>query len=205
MYDKQEKQLSPGGILTLKIPVTASVILTIAVVVLTYLYATRESWRSTITFFGAAAGIAAGILSAFYVGRGLRITIEQRDKALKDDKISRAFVLAQRWNEPNLARVREDWRALLEEIDEKNEHEVCEILHGDHHKKAIAADVMNFFEEVGYAVRSGVADIETLKNTHRSIVVHYYSTISPWINKIRRDEHQQTAYEHFEWLRDQWK
>jgi len=201
MFDQYTKP--PGEVMRLQVPLRTSVLLFIVILLLTYLYIVEQSWRLGIEFFGTAVGIEAGILSAYYVGRGLKISIEQREKALTEEKISRAFALASRWNEPNFAKLREDWRALLIEVTGKNENEVCDILQNDHHKKTVASDVLNFFEEVAYAARSGVAEIETLKNVHRSIVVKYYSAISPWILRIRRD--QPTAYEHFEWLRDQWK
>lgn len=199
-----DKSSPPGQIMKVQIPVSISLLLVLTVIVLTALLAYKSEWKLEIEFFGAAMGVAAGILSAYYIGRGLKVTIEQRDRALIDDKIARAFTLAQRWNEPNLARVREDWRKLVAEVDEKAAHEVCLVLQ-DHHNKTIAADVLNFFEELSYAARSGVADMETLKQIHRSIVVRYYSAMMPWIEKIRRDGPQPTAYEHLEWLRNQWK
>jgi len=198
------KSSSPGEIIKLQVPVTMSVLLVILVVMLTVLFARNPMWRPEIEFFGASIGIAAGLLSAYYIGRGLKITIEQRDTSLAAEKVARSFSLAQRWNEPNFAALREDWRSLIEEIDEKDAKEVCAILQ-DQHKKTVAADVLNFFEELSYAARSGLADLETLKNIHRSIVIRYYSTISPWVEKIRRDGPQPTAYEHLEWLRNQWK
>jgi hypothetical protein len=197
------KTSSPGEIVKLHVPVTASILLIVAVALLTVLYSQEPTWRSNIRFLGAATGVAAGILSAYYVGHGLKITIEQRDRSLTAEKISRAFLLASRWNEPNLAKLREDWRAIVTEVSGENENDVCDILEADGHKKTVASDVLNFFEELAYAARSGVADMDTLKNVHRSIVLRYYAAITPWIARIRRD--QPTAYEHFEWLRDQWK
>ncbi len=205
MLGREKKAKSPGEIFKLEFPVTVSVLLLIAIVGLTACFVWLPAWRPQVEFFGISAGVAAGILSAFYVGRGLQITIEQRDRALNDDKISRAFAFAHRWNDPTFAELREDWRALLKEIDGNGEAEICRILDGDHHKQTVAADVLNFFEEVSYAARTGVADMETLRQIQHSVVVHYFSTISPWIEKRRRDKKQQTAFEHLEWLANQWK
>jgi hypothetical protein len=205
MFDQNGKENNkpPGEIIKLQVTVTASIVLFVAVLLLTLLYVKEESWRPAIVFAGTGFGIEAGILSAYYVGRGLKVTIEQRDKALTEEKISRAFVLASRWNEPNFAKLREDWRALVTEVTGKDEHAVCEILERDHHKQTVASDVLNFFEELAFAARSGVAEMDTLKNVHRSIVIRYYSAILPWIARIRRN--QPTAYEHFEWLRNKWQ
>jgi hypothetical protein len=199
------KSLSPGQVVKLEVSITISILLVIGVVLLTLGFYFEPTWRPTIEFFGAAIGVAAGILSAYYIGGGLRITIEQRDSALSDERISRAFAFAERWNAPTFAQLREDWRKLLNELDGKQNHEACKVLLDDPHKQTVAADVLNFFEEIAYAVKSGVADGETLKKVHRSIVVRYYSTISPWIESVRRDQNQPSAYEHLEWLKNQWK
>ncbi len=204
MFGRDYKSQSPGEIVKLQVSLTVSILLGGAVIVLTALFVLKPTWRPGVVFFGAATGVAAGMLSAYYIGIGLKITIHQRDKGLVDERVARAFELAQRWNEPNFAEVREHWRSLLDEINEKNANEVYAILENKH-KKTIAADVLNFFEELSYAARSGVAEMETLKSVHRSIIVRYYSALSPWIDKIRRDGPQPTAYEHFEWLRNEWK
>lgn len=198
---------APGQLLKLKfnITITISIALTIAVAILTYLYVTRPSWHSALEFSGAAVGVAAGMLSAYYIGRGLKITIEQRDTALKDEKISRAFVYLQRWNEPSFAAVRSQWRELVDEIEGKSDPEICAILKISHPKRTTTADVLNFFEEVSYAARSGVADVETLRFLLRSVVERYFSAIWPWVEHRRTTRHQPTLYEHFEWLREQWK
>jgi Domain of unknown function (DUF4760) len=195
---------SPGEIVEVRVVVTASILLLISVVALTCIYVKEPTWQPGIRFFGGAAGVAAGILSAYYVGRGLKVTIEQRDRALKDDKITTAFDLARCWNDPNLTQLRAEWRGVLDEVDGKTGDEVCEILR-DRQKRTVATDVLNFFEELAYAARSETADIETLRNILRSIVERYYSAMSPWIDRHRRDKHQPTAFEHLEWLRNQWK
>jgi hypothetical protein len=200
-----KKVKAPGEIVRLELTVTISVLMFIGIVALTVLYVEFPNWQPIIRFSGSAAGIAAGILSAFYVGRGLRITIEQRDSLLRDDKVSIAFKVAARWSDPNLVKLREQWRNLLKEMDGKTDGEACNVLVNDAHKKTVAADVLNLFEEISFAARCGYADMDTLKNILRSVVVHHYSTISPWIDRVRRDKRQPTAYEHFEWLRNQWK
>jgi hypothetical protein len=193
-----------GKIVQVRVVVTASILLLVSVVALTYLFVKEPAWQSSIKFFGGASGVAAGILSAYYVGRGLKVTIEQRDRALTDDKISRAFSLARCWNDPNLTELRARWRAVLDEVDRKTGDEVCEILR-DHGKRTVATDILNFFEELAYAAESGTADIDTLRNLLRSVVVRYFDAMLPWIERHRRDKHQPTAFEHLEWLRNQWK
>lgn len=205
MSEHEKQHQNPGEIMKLEVPVTASILLFIAIVLLTFLYIKEATWRPGIKFFGASAGIAAGVLSAFYVGRGLKITIEQRDRLLADDAISRAFVFVQRWNDPNFASLRSDWRELLDEIEGKTGTEICSTLKGNHKKRTTVADVLNFFEEMSYAAKSGVANEETLRLLLPSVVERYFSAIWPWVERLRTDRHQPTLYEHFEWLRNKWK
>jgi hypothetical protein len=195
---------SPGQILKLEIPLTVSIVLVLLVLGSTALFAWKPDLRPVIEFFGAASGVAAGILSAYYIGRGLKITIDQRDKALADDQTSKAIDFARHWNNPNFAQLRASWRALLEEVDGKTEDEVCTILE-DHAKRTVAIDVLNFFEELSYAAKCGVADMETLREILGSILVRYFSAVYPWIERHRRNKHQPTFCEHMEWLRNEWK
>lgn len=205
MAFNSKKVQGPGEILRLEIPLTLSIFLVVAVSVLTISYALWADARPTIHFLGAATGVAAGVLAAFYIGRGLKITIEQRDHALTDQKISRAFAFLTRWNDPNFADLRKEWRALLEELEGKTNDEVCEIIRPSLEKRTLIADVLNFFEEMAYAARGGVADLATLEQICGTIVVRYFEAIRPWLVRYRTEKHQPTAYEHFEWLSDQWK
>ncbi|PYU48167.1 MAG: hypothetical protein DMG48_21220 [Acidobacteria bacterium] len=200
MTERKQRGEQPGQILKVQVPVTASLLLLLAVTALTLLYVFEQNWRHEIEFFGISTGVAAGLLSAFYVGQALKITIEQRDRALTDDKIARAFSFALRWNDPNFAQLRADWRAVLDELDAKTDDEICDFIRGEHKNKTVVADVLNFFEEMSYAAKSGVADTLTLRNIFRSIGVRYYTSLSPWIDRYRKDKHQPTAYEHFQWL-----
>lgn len=200
-----KKAQDPGEILRLEIPLTLSIILIVAVTALTISYALWADARPTIRFLGIATGVAAGVLSAFYIGRGLKITIEQRDQALTDQKISRAFGFLRRWNDPNFAYLRKQWRALLEELEGKTDDQICEIIRSSLENRTVIADVLNFFEEMAYAARGGIADLATLKQICGTIVVRYFEAIRPWLARYRTDKHQPTAYEHFEWLSGQWK
>jgi hypothetical protein len=195
----------PGELVKIQFPVTVSLLLVLAVVTLTGLWIECPTWRNGINFFGVASGIAAGLLSAFYVGKALQVTIHQRDKSLTDDKISRAFALAIRWNEPNMAPLRREWRALLEEIEQRNGDQVCDVVKSDIKKRTVVSDVLNFFEEMAYAAKSEVADVETLREIFGSIAVRYFNQISPWIHRYRTDKNQSSAYIHFEWLYNKWR
>lgn len=199
------KSKSAGHVVKIEVPITWSVILVLVVVAFTLLYALWEEARSTIRFVGAATGVAAGVLSAIYVGRGLQITIEQRDQALTDEKIHKAFGFVQRWNDPNFATLRAEWRKVLAELDKQTDEKIWEIVSSDAHYRTVVADVLNFFEEMAYGAKSGVADADTLKKLCGSVIERYFSTVRPWIERRRNEMHHPTLYEHLEWLRNLWK
>jgi len=201
----QKDSASPGQILKVQIPITVSVIVVLGVIVMTWLYAHKPNSRPTIAFLGAGMGVAAGVVSAFYVGKALKITIEQRARDLTDQKIARAFAFLERWNDPNFATLRSEWRKVLDEFEGRGSDALCAELQKSHERRTVVVDVLNFFEELSYAGQSGVADLSTLKALFRTILERYFSALKPWIEKHRNDKHQPTAYEHFEWLRDQWK
>ena len=78
------------------------------------------------------------------------------------------------------------------------------LLKGDMEKRTVVADVLNFFEEMAYACRSGAADLTTLRTVFNFVALKYYRTARPWI-EFRRKEESAQAWAEFEWLCDQWK
>lgn len=68
--------------------------------------------------------------------------------------------------------------------------------------RTVVADVLNFFEEMGYAAKSGAADLQTLE-PFSGLAVDYYRTTQAWIHY--RQKETQDGWKEFEWLCDQWK
>lgn len=198
----------PGEVLNIRIPailikVTVPALLILAVAVLTYLYAVYPEWRQTITFLGIASGVAGTILSAFYVGHNLKESIDQREYAMREAKVTRALTLASRWNDPLFRRNRRDWRPLLATLKGKSDEEVVAIIRNDPKNADLVAEVLNFLEEVGFNGKIKYDDMDTLRGLFRSLVLGYYAAIEAWITEQQGE--QETAYEHFKWLRNQWK
>lgn len=195
----------PGDLGALRIPIKLWVLLGVLIVLFTGIYHFWVAGRSTITFFGVATGVAAGIVSAYYISRGLKVTISQREQALADSRLAVAFDFMKRWDDAHFADQKAEWRRLIDELENKKPSEICDILGSDHDKRTVTVDILNFFEEVGYSAKRGLADIEALEGLFKSIVIKYYNTAEPWIQEHRTNKPQPTAYEHFEWLRNKWR
>jgi hypothetical protein len=159
--------------------------------------------QETLKFFVPVGALAGGALSVRYAWLGLRTGLEQRQRARTEQKIAMALTFVQRWNDPNLAKLRKDWRELIDGML-ADPSGVPALLKGDMEKRTVVADVLNFFEEMAYACRSGAADLTTLRTVFNFVALKYYRTARPWI-EFRRKEESAQAWAEFEWLCDQWK
>src|SRR5580704_15006398 len=93
------RKLKPvGQIVEVKFPVGISLILFFAVCLGVLIFWYYPKLRDELTFFGVAFGKAGGVVAAYYIGRTLQITVEQRDEALDAERINKAFTYIHRWN-----------------------------------------------------------------------------------------------------------
>lgn len=187
-------------------PVSVTALVGVAVVVLTvWFWKGGKDVRETLTFFVLAGALAGGAVSAFYLWAGVKTAILQRRASAEEQKIQFALLFVTRWNDPNMAETRLAWRKLIEEI-ETNQTGIVALIKDDVVRRTIVADVLNFFEEMGYAAKSGAADCETLRESFYSVVLKYFKIARPWIEHRREPPlSSTTAWTYFEWLSDQWK
>lgn len=210
MSEPQEQE--PGTIVTIpavSIGVSLLVVAFVVLVTLLFWAAPDKHEQDTLTFFLAAGGLGGGIASAYYAWAALKASFTQRQQALREQrrtaehqKAAAALEFGRRWNDPNLAPLRKSWRAIADTM-EKDPSGVRALLEHDIDKRTVVADVLNFFEEMGYAVRSGAADSRTLAGQFSFIAAKYLRVARPWI-EFRRKESAK-AWAEFEWLCDQWK
>jgi hypothetical protein len=188
----------------LKIPMNVVVIVCVLVAGLIAAYVLWPTGRDIVTFSGAGIGAGALTLTAFYTARALHVAIKQTESVLKYEKIQRALKYSERWNDPNFGDLRAKWRTLVKEVDGKPPNEICSILE-DLVKRTVAVDILNFFEEMSYAVKTGVVDDDILRKLFKSVCIHYFSCIQAWIVEYRQKKNQPLAWEHFEWLKNIWQ
>jgi hypothetical protein len=203
----QGNHKKPGQVIQVpRFSVTWSFVAALSVIFLTALYYWGDQRRQdTLEFFIWASGVCGGLLSAYYVWEGLKTTVAQREELRKERSIDEALTFICRWNDPGLARTRERWRKLGREIAESNVQNLPEFVAADMERRTVVADVLNFYEEMAYAARRGTADITTLRELFDTVVLDYYETYRPWVAHRRKADGKPTAWEHLEWLYDQWK
>ncbi|MDA2924637.1 DUF4760 domain-containing protein [Acidobacteria bacterium AH-259-L09] len=188
----------------IRFPVNYSVALGIAVVILTLAYWYFD-YSKTVQFLAIAAGVAAGILSAIYVGRGLASAAAQRQAEVEARRVAGAFDFARRWNDPRLEEIRKTYGFARRSAKGKAPDQIDQILEKQVDLKEAVLAVLNFFEEMSIAVSTKTADEETLKRFFKTMVLICYNTLSPWITDRRRRLNRPRIWQDFEKLFDRWK
>jgi hypothetical protein len=201
----------PGKVGTIKFPVFASVLLLIAVVILTIVFHLCNKWRDTMTFGIGAGALAAGALGAYYLGRGLSETIRQRSESISEQKtarseqkIARAFEFHRRWNDPALAQTKAIFREIIESGRAHVAEAVEQLIQNDRAKRNAVVEILNFFEELAIAVHTGVADNDTLYRGFRGPLREYHATLRQWIEQHRSSKKRSTMWEELEKLVNEW-
>lgn len=175
-----------GQLLEIRFPVGISAVLFALVCLGGVIFWFYPHLRDELTFFGAAFGMSAGVVAAYYIGKTLEITVSQRNEGLTSDKVNKAFSFIQRWNGAPF-QDRQGWRELQERVKGKQPSEIASIIEGEYKERAIVVDVFNFFEEMALAMNEGLADEATLRRFFRDMVERYYTQFGDWVNKMRTD------------------
>ena len=201
----------PSKLGTIKFPVFASLLLLIAVAILTIIFHLCSKWRDTMTFGIGAGALAAGALGAYYLGRGLSETIRQRSESISEQKIARteqkiarAFDFIRRWNDPSLAQIKAIFREIIESGKAHVAEHVEQLIQNDRTKRSAVVEVLNFFEELAIAVHTGVADNETLYRGFRGPLREYHATLQDWIKQHRSSKQRPTMWEEVDKLVNEW-
>lgn len=174
-----------GQIGKVEFPIGISSALTVLVIGAALIFWYVPRLRDILTFLGAAFAMAAGVIAAYYIGKTLQITVNQRDEGLNADKVDKAFSFIQRWNTAPLNE-RKLWWSLLQDMRSRSAPEIDDLLQ-QVENRTMVVEVLNFFEEMSLAVNEGLADEVTLAKFFRTILEGYYSLLADWINKQRTD------------------
>jgi Domain of unknown function (DUF4760) len=187
MASKMEKTTPrPVGQLgKVEFPIGISSALTVLVIAAGLIFWYFPRLHDILTFLGTGFAMAAGVIAAYYIGKTLQITVNQRDEGLNADKVNKAFSFIQRWNTAPLEE-RKQWWKLLQSMRSKTSPEIDDLLK-EGENRTMVVEVLNFLEEMSLAINEGLADEATLIKFFRTILEGYYSLLADWINKQRTD------------------
>jgi len=195
----------PGTIIDVKFPVTWSLVLIGAVIVSTVIFGVVPDTSQVLVVFAvSSSGIAAAILAAIYVGKGLRSTVLQRNESRAELRVSEAMQFAARWNDPRMAEIRKSWAKIVTDMPDKSNDELRGVLRGDEGLRLAAVSVLNFFEEVAIARSKQIADDEVLRRFFRSILLSGFKRLGSFI-ETRRQDSSLTVWKDAEEMYDDWK
>lgn len=196
------------NILEIRFPITFTVIIVSiasALVVTYHLYASTSIENSAI-FLGAAATACGAIISAYYSSRTLRAMIRQDfERRQREDDLDeygrreRSLRYGERWNDPNMYHVRDVCRTLL---DNAANGDIMEMIID---KETNVIHLLNFFEELGFAIEHGLVDQELLKQQFSGLMPVIWRILLPWIMDRRRKFNDDGLWEKVEFLNNQWR
>ena len=197
-------------------PVTFSIITTLLVIALTwtFYYHTNGGLKETLVFFAAVVTAGGQITASFYTARALAATLkinqENSVRASKTDiaeaarevLVQRRAALAygRRYNDPSMYHVRDAFRSIV-----SHEGSVDDLVRFAEEKATNVIHILNFLEEIAFAIREGVADERLLRNQFQVVVVQGWLRLVPWITKHRDARRSTEIWEDLEKLYDRWK
>lgn len=196
---KEQKQKEPGEVF--RIPgfsVTKLLILVGMAIILTILFYEYGQLRTTIVFGASALGVAGAIYSALLASENLQGVIKHR-------QLDFSFGYMVRWNDPAFSKLKHRWREILEVIRGRSPEDIEKLLNENKEDRTTAVDVLNFFEEMAIAIKFGTADELILREAFHGIIIDYYSTAEPWIERHRAAKARPRFLCELEELRDKWK
>lgn len=189
------------------VPVYWSVLTVGLIIVATVAFwrASKED-REALNFLVLASAVGAGSLSAYYVWCGLKTSVAQRNEILREERVERAMSYSIRWNDGANASIRKKWLEILTEL-EATPPLTPVALFADMDKRSVVADVLNFWEEMAYGVKTGAVDKDTIQHLFGGLSQRYMRAVRPWIEfrRVGGTTTHPRAWCNFEWLCDQWK
>jgi hypothetical protein len=145
MAEDANQSAVPGTLGYVKFPITASLMLFAAVVLATWLFYAFPSQKDTFKFGIEAATLAAGVLSAYYVGQSLLQGVQQRDRSSRDAKVAAGCRFIERWNDPAMAVMKDVFREIINSGKAHDATYVDDELK-ETQKRIVVVEVLNLFE-----------------------------------------------------------
>lgn len=196
-----------GRRVILTIPWGVGLLLLLFAVGLTLWFAFVPMHRPIVIFIGSAA-IAAGIF--LDAANSIQIRHDQQELARaqgRETKVAAALQLIRLWADPALFPVKSTAMLVIREFgDRRSIDDQLRFLEENADKGYLDAviETMNFFELLGLAVDTGLADEEIVKRYFRALTVHVWGRLNSYVAWRQGESNNPRLFSEFEGLFARW-
>ena len=173
----------------------AAAVFAIGGAVLIYFHQTYPKLRGSMI-------LGKDLFVAFLTISAIAIAAENMRRTAAAARASVALRFVERWNDPKLADLRNQWHDIYYDLKKLQPSEVVERLDEDLRARTVVTDMLNFCEEIAHAVNAKAADEALIRRLLCDTIHDYYSTLLPWI-EIRRAT-RPDAWEEIKLMLDRW-
>jgi hypothetical protein len=140
----------------------------------------------------------------FFTVAGILLAVENLRRSAMSARVLVSLRLLERWNDPNLeTHLWTRWRTLRGELKDKQDIELVNCIANGNRETVL--DVLNFMEEIAAAINSKAADDQQIWRAVGTIMMEYFSVLSPWITDCRVKRNQPDLWVEFQTLVNHWK
>ena len=162
------------------------------------------TYRPAIIFGASSLGGLSALAGAFYLARGLIVTAQQQEDAMRRKEVENALQCLERWNNPQFHHVKIAAGKVIEILEKQDAGAVATQVTGDATFRSNVTDVINFFEEMAIAIYSNIADEDTLKRGFRGLVHLYWMALQDFAEQRRQRFSNPRIFIEFENLHKRW-
>lgn len=170
----------------------------VAVVLIGAFVLVADNWRPQLIFAVSVLAGSAALIAAINA-------LDSRYAQLRQAKATAALEYVHRWTEPHFFHAKKSGRETLQAIKGKASEEQHSYLDQDPMRLANLIEVLNFFESMGIAIDTGIAEEEVAKRFFRSILLEYWNGAETFIKKRRAERNNARLSQETERLYERWK
>jgi len=162
-------------------------------------YILCPAWNDQLKFSAAVIAGAAAMIAAANA-------LDARQAGVDQAKKSTSLDFVHRWNDPLFFHAKKNGREIILHLKTlRTPADQKAYLEEDPTRLANILDVLNFFEAMGVAIQTDIADEETARRFFRSVAVEYWHSTADFIQARRADKQNMRLGQELEWLFKQWK
>ena len=160
--------------------------------------------RGIIIFGASSLGALSALAGAIYLARGLILTAQQQEDAMRQRKIENAWQYLERWNNPQYHYVKMAGVKVIRINETEKPEAVTAKINEDETFRSNVADLLNFFEEIAIGVSMGAVNEDPLKRAFRGLLNLYCMALQDFIEERRKKFNNPRIYNEIENLHKRW-